>query len=196
MIALLPLNLVIAVVAVLYATIVIALFLILRTDSSSFSDGLSLALRGGALLNVVLLATIYFAWRSIWRWIPKLNQWIFPDLNGDWDVTIHWVWGDRNGTAKGRATVKQNLLNLSMELATEKSTSETLLAKPKRHPESKSPLIYYIYRNTPKVKTSTSDGSHEGMAVLKVEPRNALSLGGNYFTDRNTKGHFEMVKRD
>lgn len=195
MIALLPLNTLITAVALLYASIVVVLIAGLSTDSSSITDNLSLALQGGALLNAILLAVIYFGWRWIWRKIPKLNQWIFPDLNGNWDVAIHWVWNGNSGIATGQAVVKQNLLTLSMELTTDKSESETLLARPKRHPESGRPLIYYIYRNTPKMKDANSGPPHEGTAVLKIDSGNIGILRGNYFTDRETKGHFEMTKR-
>src|SRR5260221_8411304 len=40
---------------------------------------------------VQLIFTLVFItplWRVIWRWVPKLNEWIYPDLNGDWDVEL------------------------------------------------------------------------------------------------------------
>lgn len=195
MIALLPLNTLITVIALLYAAIVSILIAALSKDSSSWVDNLSLAFRGGALLNVVLLALLYFGWRKLWAWIPKLNQWVFPDLNGNWDVAIHWIWADKKGTASGRAQIRQNLLTLSMELETDNSDSETLLARPKRHPESGRPLLYYIYRNTPKQKSINSGPPHDGAALLKIDLQDTRALSGNYFTDRETKGHFEMRKK-
>lgn len=195
MIALLPLNTIITAIALIYAAIVSILIAILSKDASSWSDNLSFALKGGALLNVVLLAILYFGWRKIWALVPKLNQWVFPDLNGNWDVSIHWVWTSKKGTATGRAQIKQNLLTLSMELETDNSDSETLLARPKRHPESGRPLIYYIYRNTPKQKSVDSGPPHDGAALLKIDLKNSRILSGNYFTDRETKGHFEMQRR-
>jgi hypothetical protein len=40
---------------------------------------------------VQLIFTLVFItplWRTIWRWVPKLNEWVYPDLNGDWDVEL------------------------------------------------------------------------------------------------------------
>ena len=31
-------------------------------------------------------------WRYFWRWIPQLNKWVFPDLNGEWDVELQSNW--------------------------------------------------------------------------------------------------------
>lgn len=195
MITLIPINVLITAIALTYAVIVVLLIALLDSQSSSVAENLSLALRGGALLNVLLLAMLYFGWRWIWRWFPKLNDWIFPDLNGTWNATIHWVWNGKKGIAKGEACVKQNFLSLSMEMNTDGSHSETLLAKPKKHAESGNPLIYYIYRNTPNLTSETSQPPHEGAAVLRVSPSDIKTLRGNYFTSRDTKGHIVLERQ-
>ncbi|OHT20061.1 hypothetical protein [Edaphosphingomonas haloaromaticamans] len=41
---------------------------------------------------IITLAIVTPFWRVIWRWCPKLNEWIFPDLNGEWDVIGHTNW--------------------------------------------------------------------------------------------------------
>jgi len=42
-----------------------------------------------ALLNTVL-------WNPVWRWLwkkfPKLSEWVFPDLNGTWEVELCSNW--------------------------------------------------------------------------------------------------------
>lgn len=36
----------------------------------------------------VTLLIVTPAWRTIWRIVPKLNDWVYPDLNGEWDVEL------------------------------------------------------------------------------------------------------------
>ncbi len=31
-------------------------------------------------------------WRFFWKLVPPLNKWIFPDLNGEWDVELFSNW--------------------------------------------------------------------------------------------------------
>jgi hypothetical protein len=40
-------------------------------------------------LNALLFNPI---WRFFWRKFPKLNKWVFPDLNGHWDVELCSNW--------------------------------------------------------------------------------------------------------
>ena len=42
-----------------------------------------------ALLNAILWNPV---WRWLWRKIPKLNEWVFPDLNGTWEVELCSNW--------------------------------------------------------------------------------------------------------
>lgn len=49
--------------------------------------------------KVIFCAQLFFAlifvtpaWRLIWRAIPQLNDWVFPDLNGEWDVEVCSNW--------------------------------------------------------------------------------------------------------
>jgi hypothetical protein len=41
---------------------------------------------------IVTLILITPAWRLLWRLFPKLNDWIYPDLNGEWDVQGETNW--------------------------------------------------------------------------------------------------------
>src|SRR5690606_22996121 len=46
------------------------------------------------LLVWVLLNTVL--WNPVWRWLwkkfPKLSEWVFPDLNGTWEVELCSNW--------------------------------------------------------------------------------------------------------
>lgn len=41
------------------------------------------------LLNAILWNPI---WRFLWKTFPKLNEWVFPDLNGTWEVELCSNW--------------------------------------------------------------------------------------------------------
>src|SRR3546814_11391719 len=40
---------------------------------------------GWMLMSALLLNPV---WRWVWKKVPPLGRWIFPDLNGEWDVEI------------------------------------------------------------------------------------------------------------
>lgn len=31
-------------------------------------------------------------WRCVWRLVPKFNEWVFPDVSGEWDVEVASNW--------------------------------------------------------------------------------------------------------
>lgn len=45
-----------------------------------------------SLVVFLLPAISSFLWRPIWKLFPKLNEWVYPDLNGEWDVTLKSNW--------------------------------------------------------------------------------------------------------
>lgn len=42
-----------------------------------------------SVLNVIFWGPV---WRFLWKRIPVLERWIFPDLNGSWDVELKSNW--------------------------------------------------------------------------------------------------------
>lgn len=195
MINLLPVTKVISTIAVLYSVFVsIILFFVYDANSDIF-DGIVIALKGATTLNIVLLGIIYFGWRWLWEKLPFLNRLLFPDLNGKWEMTIHWEWEKNKGIANATAHIKQDLLKMSMEVESEDSDSFTLLAKPKKDPESGRAILYYIYRTTPKRKNGNENLPYDGTAVLKLDHNGFDLLKGNYYTDRPTTGYYELRRK-
>src|SRR6266404_332004 len=41
---------------------------------------------------IVLLLLVSPVWRYVWRKIPAMEKWVYPDLNGVYDVTIRTNW--------------------------------------------------------------------------------------------------------
>jgi len=193
MITLIPIQKIFTAIAILYAVTILAIIAIFEV--SGFSS-ISVAVRGAFLLELLILSFVVFGWRKLWQKFPVLNEWVYPDLNGKWNVSIHWRWGEKMGTKIATAHIKQDFFRLSMELVSDESESETLMVKPKKDSESARPLIYYIYRNEPTRGSANSRPPHKGAAILKLDHNDRNILKGNYFTDQATNGHFEMRREN
>lgn len=195
MINLLPIPRLIAWIAGGYAALVI-LVVPAATHATSVSAGVAFA--GVSWLYLLLLGLTSIGWKYVWKWVPMLNHWLFPLIEGEWKMTIHWQRDDENGTVAAQATIKQSFLKISMEVSSRDSDSETLIAHPKKDAESGTPLLYYVYRVTPR-KTNGHAGceAYLGSAILKFRPsRHSAELRGNYFTSAGTQGHFELSREN
>lgn len=155
---------------------------------------ISLVLSASTLLNLLVAVAFNYGWRRLWRRFPALNDHLFPDWNGTWDVEIHWQWEEKEGTVCGKAEVKQTLLKVSVNLQSERSYSETLSVVPKKHPESARPYLHYLYEAKPTQGYQNDNPAHMGAAILGPDLNNNDVLRGNYFTDRSTSGHYVMTR--
>lgn len=188
---------VISIVATGYAMLVVLCLLAYMVWTSDVATwtALKVALSGALVLDIALFIGVHFIWKWLWAKYPILNTLLFPDLNGRWHMEIHWVGSEAHGKVSATATIQQDFLHISMEVASDGSDSETLMAKPKKDPESGRPLLYYVYRVVPKHITAHASQSYEGAAILKFDSTQAQCLRGNYFTSRKTVGHF-VLRRD
>ncbi len=189
LINLLPITKLIAWVAGLYAGMVV---LISALVGASGLASLETALKGVAILNLVLFGLAIGGWRAVWQWIPQLNDWVFPDLNGKWTVEIQWNWGNKSGEKIATAFIKHSLLKVSIELSSDESESETLMVAPHKDAQSSRPGLYYIYRNVSIAGAAKKQDPHIGAAILKISQESNDVLRGNYFTDRSTNGQYTM----
>ncbi|MGG7670749.1 hypothetical protein ACQ4OC_19210 [Yersinia sp. J1] len=193
MISLLPVGKIISLIAVAYAIICCLILWAVYDESTTFISAISIASGGSALLNILLLASFYFGWQQLWRMFPSLNDILFPDLNGVWEMIIHWEWKDKKGTTRAKAIIKQNFLKLGMDVESEDSDSQTLIAKPKKDAETGRAELYYVFLTTPKHTTDIDlQAPYKGIAILKLSLENKKMLRGNYFTSRKTVGHYEL----
>jgi SMODS-associating 2TM, beta-strand rich effector domain len=195
MILILPLINIITYIAVAYAIVlVIMLNLTWPPNSEAIYSSVKVAIAGSGTLGLLLYLFSRYAWRIIWTWFPSLNTALFPDLNGKWEMKIEWNRQGKSGVAYATAVIRQDLLNFNMEVHSKDSDSETLLAQPKKDAESGRPLLFYVYRVTPKRTAGRSDRQYLGTAVLKLPTKTEHGIQGNYFTDAITEGHFELTK--
>jgi hypothetical protein len=194
MISILPITRIVGIITVWYAACIAAVVALIWkfADQLTLLSSVGIAFSGATVLNALLLFVVYIGWKKIWSMFPGLNRLIFPDLNGLWNMSIHWQNAEKSGFVTATAQIKQDLLRVSMEVFSRDSDSETLIALPKRDPESGRPILYYVYRVVPKNIKVDAGSSYEGSAILKVSNASYDRLSGNYFTSRRGTGHFEL----
>lgn len=157
---------------------------------------LSYAFTGASILYGLLLVISTVGWKFFWKHFPILNRALFPLIEGDWEMSIHWGRGSDSGVVEARVTIKQSLMRLSMEVASDSSDSETLVVAPRKDPESGTPQLYYVYRVTPRLVKGHDRSHYLGTAILRFFHDGKIGkMRGNYFTSVGTKGHFELRKR-
>ena len=197
MIHLFPVGRVITYIAVGYAVfpLVFLYFTWPADNSKTVYSAAGTALTGAGALSAILYFSFNYGWRWVWRLCPKLNTAVYPDLNGQWDMRIEWNRRGMNGVKTATAIIRQDFLKISMEVHSEDSDSETYLAQPKREPESGRPMLYYVYKVTPKQIAGAVHPSYNGTARLKFSSADQVGLQGNYFTDAESQGYFELTRR-
>ncbi|RUL65801.1 hypothetical protein EKH79_03560 [Dyella dinghuensis] len=195
MISLLPITRVISWIAMAYAVVIIVVGIASSTQTPLGWHTVHQAITYGTVLSALLGALASFGWKLLWRFFPSLNQRLFPLLDGEWSMTIHWQRNNESGEVSAKAIIKQTLLAISMEVLADDSNSETLIAQPKRDAESGTPILYYVYRVTPKLRRGETQSPYLGSAILKFYPFvDHIELSGNYFTSASTAGHFELSR--
>lgn len=197
MINLLPMHKVISAIAIIYASIVCLILWCLYDPSVSLWGALALATGGATLLNFALFLLVKHYWQRMWDRFPKLNNLLFPNLNGTWNMLIFWSNNGEEGVARATAVITQNFLKIAMDVDSKDSESQTLMAKPKKDPESGRPALYYVYLTTPKENSVTTDKTpYKGAAILQIGLATYNQLSGNYFTSRRTVGRFELTRAE
>ncbi|KKO62260.1 hypothetical protein VM94_04334 [Janthinobacterium sp. KBS0711] len=196
MITLLPLNRVIAGFAVFYGIVVSVIVGIAtqQSDATHLYKNMKIAMTGSAALSLVLLFMFHIGWKWLWSMFPRLNTIFFPNLQGTWRMTIHYVVDGKKGEVVSQATIKQDFVKISMEVESPGSHSKTLIAQPKKDSESGLPLLYYVYQVEPKQVNASVSSPYTGSAILQYRNTTIDTLSGNYFTSRNTYGRFVLER--
>ena len=184
-------------VAVVYAaTLVAGIYLV---DSYLKDLGLwnqlSIVVSAATALDLMLVLLITTIWRRLWRTFPSLNDRLYPDLNGTWDVIITSEWQRGGHVVHATAEITQIFTQITINLQSDRSVSETLCVVPAKDSVSNWPRLYYVYQNEPTASVRQDDQSRLGAAVLRADLAETGVLRGNYFTDRATKGDHVMTRR-
>lgn len=163
-------------------------------------------------------------WRILWRIVPPLNRWVFPDLNGIWDGSTKSNWPVIEKMLESaqayRGIDREELLNLphredalavqikaslfSLKICAALSSTEgqsySITARPRREENSGHIHITYVYaQNTPDPSCTDQD-NHMGSADVELDPDTLKSVEGVYWTRRmwkqglNTAGRINLRK--
>lgn len=195
MLSVLPLRSITKVLGFTYIAVVIGSAFLLKPDISTWSLShiwsVGSTVLGGFLLGVPLIASV--GWRFLWRRVPYLQS-IYPDISGEWDVAIQWNRNGNQGTVLAKATVRQDLLRISMELEAPDSDSRTLSAVPKKDPESGRAILHYMYLVKPHATSGNTWGAYHGAAILDFSAVDVSRLAGNYWTSHLSSGRLTMTR--
>lgn len=181
--------------ALVYFLIVAGLIYVLSIFGFTESSDTRVAFLVGSVFELFLIYLFASGWRKIWGRFPMLNDLLFPDLNGQWNAKIHWNWDGKSGTKDGTVIIKQSFIKLSVDLVTDESESKTLMVKPFKSPESNQAAFYYMYHSEAKATSYESKKDHKGAAILYLGLEDNNKMSGNYFTDRETFGHYVFTRK-
>lgn len=140
-------------------------------------------------LAIIWLITTSSSSRLIWKTVKRVNNNLFPDLNGTWSGEITTSEGLE---IPARAVIRQSFLQMQIDIHTETSKSITLESTPAV--EGGQPKIYYLYRSIPK---NPEWADYKGSTVFDVrrateQSEKVWELSGAYFTSRKTVGRIRF----
>jgi len=195
LITLLPFGRVISLISVIYGIITCVILWFTYSETTSLVEAVSIASGGAAILQAFLTAFFCLGWQAVWAKFPILNQLLFPNLNGTWDMVVHWEWDNKKGVSRATAVIRQSFLKIGIDVVAPDSESQTLLAKPKKDAETGRAVLYYVFLATPnRIAKVKNQEPYQGAAILKLSLDGTNSLCGNYFTSRQSGGHYELTR--
>lgn len=152
----------------------------------------------------------YFSpWRFLWRRIPNLNHWIYPDLNGIWSGKTESNWSiiealrsnaEKDGgfdlknlekvpLKPGRIVmeIRASLFNVSVRSMVDATggTSRTITVRPKKNLDTGEVILYYVYQQGTPEPAGTDEATHTGAAFLEVKLGSPPIMEGCYWTLRS-----------
>ncbi|MBK8197626.1 MAG: hypothetical protein IPK75_04585 [Acidobacteria bacterium] len=202
-----------------FAMTLILLFSVALFSSSeklnlSLSDWRVASLGAAALIACVTLSVgkhwHLSPWRFVWRTVPALNRWVFPDINGVWVGTWSSNWPkiqmmselaqsqgaieaadlDRIAEQEGRIVleIRASFFSVRINAYSEqtRSHSKSLTARPIRCPDDQVRLVY-VYLQEVSDPQSSDDSVHLGAAELEFHDHDLEKADGIYWTRRKWK---------
>lgn len=146
-----------------------------------------------------LVVLLGFALFDNWLWrmngIAKLVR--RPLLAGTWQGDLVSLRSDDGGSESSHPpipifmVIRQTYLTLSLTMISAESKSRSIGAVLQRD-EPGDYTVFYHYDNTPAMKFRERSPRHSGGATIGVPGLVPVTLTGEYWTDRRTRGHFEL----
>ncbi|MFI0406012.1 hypothetical protein [Actinomadura sp. 3N508] len=166
-----------------------------------FIAGVRLPGAGSKILGFLPLAIVaLFAIYDHWLWKLKLIAPLVrrPNLNGTWRGTLTSMRPDASGSEAPHApidifvVIKQTFLDITVTLLSAESRSRSISSLLQSN-RSGDFTVYYHYSNVPGLAVRDRSSIHSGGAKLEVDDLFPHELAGEYWTDRRSRGTFQVA---
>lgn len=144
---------------------------------------------------------LIYQWFDKYLWYQQFKFISFssiPNLQGTWVGVIHSSHGSGADVPDVILYIRQTWTRLNVRLATQNSSSYSIMAAVNTH-ESSEPCLKYEYMNEPSALSVNTMNAHRGTANLQLSPDNQ-ELVGDYFTGRGRQNigtmEFKLVSRE
>lgn len=136
----------------------------------------------------------------IWKW-KILHSWFvpIPNLSGTWKAGLDSNWVDK-ATGEGSKDIEayfiieQTFSSIKVTLLTKESSSELISGQLFKDKNNGKYYITGIYLNEPKMLKKDSPMHYGALRCNVMADKRAVTIEGNYWTDRQTKGEIHFLK--
>ncbi len=141
----------------------------------------------------LLLWFVFSKWG--WKW-KRFHPWLVstPDLSGNWEGTLHYVWNGKEGDRTTSVKILQSYNYITVLLATCESESRSVSASFDIDEKKGIYALYYTYVNEPHIIIQDKSAIHYGTTRLRFDFENLNEMRGEYWTSRDTKGTIVLYK--
>lgn len=147
---------------------------------------------GGIAAVIVVLLLVFDRWA--WRWVPvALSK--RPNLQGTWRGTLHYQWPDGTPTQTKECflTIRQTYSTVTVAMHFDISDSHSRSAAIVETNGQRS--LWWSYLSVAHTLEQDGNPPHRGGAELVVSLKPTLSLAGDYWTERKTRGRLTTTGR-
>ena len=151
----------------------------------------------------VVLTLLVTAW-DLWLWrlpvVQKLSR--RPLLLGTWRTTLtptaasHIPDGGNRGPIEAYVIIHQTYWSLDVRQYTAESRSDSRASLWSNSASQAVRTLIYTYSNQPRREFEQRSQPHLGTSALDIVGMKPMSITGDYFTDRYTKGDMSLVLVD
>lgn len=169
-----------------------ALWLVLAFVLDAPVDKTWLKYLGGIASVVVVLVLVFDRWA--WRWVPvALSK--RPCVSGTWRAKLHYQWPDGTPTQTKdcfivvRQTYSTITVDMHFDISDSYSRSAAIVETNGRR------SLWWSYLSVAHSLEQEGNPPHRGGAELIVSIKPRISLAGDYWTERKTRGRLTTAGR-
>jgi hypothetical protein len=188
MLHLLPIRLVLRIFAALVGLSVLAASYAGLVGAGDIVHDLTILSRWSATLAIGAIVLLY----GLWRWVPPVQDAIFPYLGGRWSGAVRFDTEHGPDERAVQLEIKHTLFTLRLLLDSNESTSSTLVVQAERNPDFQRFRLYYVYLNERKEGVAGAGDRYRGLAILRVDRVHPPQLHGDYFTETHRRGTLHL----